>query len=407
MPRNGAQLVRLPRRAPKKGLQWPLGIREDVEVKIDRNRWIHLPILIAALAAMAGVLSAQQKTTPPSLPQINSAGQLGPQPPVGSGGCSVTAPTCADVAPAIIQSALGRSSFAENLHHLVGQSSGVAAGARAVRWAVAAFRQAGVDDVHVETYTLSTRALRQIGIPASHPIQGQDVIAEIRGRMQPNDYVLLGAPLNSSNHSSSAYDDACNAAIVIAAARAIHAAGTRPLRSVRFVLFTGGERGTIGAWAYVKRHRAALGRVDAAIFYDRGAGRVTGYDLGGRKTIEKRLHEALVPASPLGALHDTDGAQLGDENFDFLLEGVPNLVANRAPGADSGAFTKSRIAALEHQAALAALTAYGIADLPERLGPRQSRAQIATLLAQTGLEKEMKSRRIWSLWQEGKRGRRP
>ncbi len=380
-------------------------------MKIVRDRWIHLAISIAALTAMAVVLPAQQKTTPPRLPQINSAGQLGPQPPVGSGGCSVTAPSCADVAPAIIQSALGPSSFAQNLRRFAGETPGrknvEPAEARAVRWAMAAFRKAGVDEVRAEPYALSPRALREIGIAAKRPLWGQNVVAEIRGRMQPNDYVLLAAPLDPGGHSSAAFDAACNAAIAIAAARAIHAAGTRPLRSVRFVLFTGGRSGTIGAWAYVRRHRAALGRVDAAIFYDRGAGRVTGYALGGRKGMEKRLREALVPAAPLGALHDTYGARLGDENFEFLLEGVPNLVADRAPAADSGVFSKARIAILKHQAALAALTAYGIADFPERLAPRQSRAEVENLLAQTGLEKEMKARGIWSFWREAKRARRP
>jgi hypothetical protein len=379
-------------------------------MKMVRNRAIHLAVFIAALGTMAGVSSAQQKTAPPKLPQINSAGQLGPQPPVGSGGCSVTAPSCADVAPAIIQSALGPSSFAENLRHLAAQTQGAGGAAdeaQSVRWAMDAFRRAGVDEVHAERYELSTRVLREIGISTDRPLRGQNVVAEIRGRMQPNNYVLLAAPLHSDGHSAAAFDADCNAAIVIAAARAIHAAGTRPLRTVRFVLFTGGVRGTIGAWTYVRRRRAALGRMDAAIFYDQGSGQVTGYALGGRKGMEERLHEILVPAAPLGVLHDTYGTRLGGENFEFLLEGVPNLEANRSPAADSGDFSKVRIAALKHQAALAALTAYGIADFPERLAPRQSRAQVENLLERTGLEKEMKARGIWPLWMEAKRGLKP
>ena len=379
-------------------------------MKIVRKRGIHLAVFMAALAAMAVVLPAQQKTAPPKLPQVNSAGQLGPQPPVGSGGCSVTAPSCADVAPGIIQTALGASSFAQNLRRLAGETPArekiAPAESRVVRWAMVAFRRAGADEVHAEPYELSPRALREIGIAAKRPLRGENVVAEIRGRMQPDDYVLLAAPLDFAGHSSVAFDAACNAAIVIAAARAIHAAGTRPLRSVRFVLFTGGVRGTIGAWAYVRQHRAALSRVDAAIFYDRGSGRVTGYSLGGRKGMERRLHEVLVPAAPLGSLHDTYGTRLGGENFEFLLEGVPNLEANRAPAADSGDLSKARIAALKHQAALAALTAYGIADFPERLAPRQSRAEVENLLAQTGLEAEMKTRGIWPLRMEAKRGHR-
>ena len=70
---------------------------------------------VAALAMLAWPVVAQQQKT---LPKIGAAAQLGPKPPVGSGGCSVTAPTCADVAPGIIQSALGPSPLEGNLRYL-------------------------------------------------------------------------------------------------------------------------------------------------------------------------------------------------------------------------------------------------------------------------------------------------
>ena len=105
---------------------------------------------------------------------------------------------------------------------------------------------------------------------------------------------------------------------------------------------------------------------------------------------------------------------MGTDNFDFLLEGVPTLVANQEPAsyminyhAISDTFDKVDIPALKRQEAVAAITAYGIADLPERLGKRQTKAEIGELLQKTGLEKDMKAQGIWSLWERGERGRQP
>src|SRR6266436_3811854 len=65
---------------------------------------------------------------------------------------------CAQAAPKIIANALGASPLAENLRRLTdgigGRLTGSPAMAKAVEWAVAAFRDAGVDDVHTEKFTI-------------------------------------------------------------------------------------------------------------------------------------------------------------------------------------------------------------------------------------------------------------
>ena len=65
---------------------------------------------------------------------------------------------CAQAAPKIIANALGASPLAENLRRLTdgigGRLTGSPAMAKAVEWAVAGFREAGVDDVHTEKFTI-------------------------------------------------------------------------------------------------------------------------------------------------------------------------------------------------------------------------------------------------------------
>ena len=90
------------------------------------------------------------------------------------------------------------------------------------------------------------------------PVSAQNVIGEIEGAVHPEQVVLVGAHLDSWDLSPGATDDGTGVAAVIAAARAIHASGVRPDRTIRFVLFTGEEQGLLGSHAYVEQHRAEL-----------------------------------------------------------------------------------------------------------------------------------------------------
>ena len=244
------------------------------------------------------------------------------------------------------------------------------------------------------------------------PQTSENVVAEIRGREKPDEFVLLGAHLDSWELGTGALDNGCNAALVIDAARVIHASGSAPRRSVRFVLFTGEEEGLLGSWAYARSHRAELDRMIAAIIFDSGIGRVTGYSLGGRKDILPAVREALEPVASLGVNDFTLDAGSGTDNLDFLLEGVPTLVANQEPAnymlnyhASSDTFDKIDIDQLKRHVAIAALTAYALADREERIGPRQSHAEIKQLMKDTGLDLDLKRQEILPLWEKGERGR--
>jgi len=71
----------------------------------------------------------------------------------------------------------------------------------------------------------------------------------------------------------------------------------------------------------------------------------------------------------------------------------------------SDTFDKVDIAQLRHHVAIAAVTAYALADREQRIGPRQSRAEVDQLLRGDGLDH--KAAMKWSLWQKGDRGRQP
>jgi Zn-dependent M28 family amino/carboxypeptidase len=246
------------------------------------------------------------------------------------------------------------------------------------------------------------------------PVEQENVIGEIRGYEKPDEVVILGAHLDSWELGTGALDNGCNAALVIEAARAIKATGLLPRRTIRFVLFSGEEQGVLGSFAYVKTHRAELDKVRAMITFDEGIGRVTGYSLGGRRDIEAGVREILKPLESWGANHHTYDAFFGTDNFDFLLEGVPTLVANQEEAnylpnyhAASDTFDKVDMRELKLHTVLAALTAWGIADRTEPLGKRLTRAEIEAQMKETSLDQQMKTLGYWDAWQSGARGRKP
>ena len=245
------------------------------------------------------------------------------------------------------------------------------------------------------------------------PGEARNVVAEIRGSEKPDEIVLLGAHLDAWDLGTGALDNGVNCALVVDVARAI-AAGQRPKRTIRFVLFTGEENGLLGSFGYARAHRAELDRHVAAVIHDIGDGRITGYYVNGRPDLEAPVKAAMKAVAARGATEVVEEAILGTDNFDFLLEGVPNLVANQDTSryladyhAQSDTFDKVDLDLARNNAAVAAVVVSAIANAPERLGPRQSRAEIARILADPRwkLEEQMKLYGIWADWESGARGR--
>ncbi|MGH8313585.1 MAG: M20/M25/M40 family metallo-hydrolase [Steroidobacterales bacterium] len=244
------------------------------------------------------------------------------------------------------------------------------------------------------------------------PAEERNVIGEIRGREHPEQVVVLGAHLDSWDLGTGALDNGCNAALVIAAARAIQASGLRPRSTIRFVLFSGEEVGFLGSRAYAVQHRNELDQMRAMVVIDSGIGRVTGFSLSGRSDVVAPLAELLQPLNAFDAAQLSLAGTLGTDNVDFMLEGVPTLSADQEPSnympnyhAASDTYDKVDIRVVAQNAAFMAATVFAIADRAEPLGKRLSRAEIAKLLESTGLDKSMQVGGLWEEWADRRRGR--
>jgi hypothetical protein len=346
------------------------------------------------------VLAQLSPAEPDPLARIRDAAKSNVQ------ACSATGETlCEQVAPKIIANAQGDSPLAENYRHLKARRAGSSGEAPAVAWAIAAFRGAGVE-VHSEKYP---------PLPGSPDHAAAEiVVAEIRGREKPDEWVLLGADIDPSSSGSTRIEAASNAALVVEAARDIQLIGVRPRRSIRFVIFGGGDEGMTGAWAYLIGHRDELNRSRGAFLFDADASRANGFALNGRHEIEPGVREAMKPVESMGAILFNFNTVDDTDNIDLLLEGIPTIIGTSLETGGFGSYPslanptgEVNIWQLKRNTAIAAVTAFGMAERAEPIGQRQSRAEIESLLKTTGLADKMKSKGIWSLWESGERGRIP
>jgi hypothetical protein len=253
---------------------------------------------------------------------------------------------------------------------------------------------------------VALRLDNEIGAAAT----AHNVVGEIRGSDKADEIVVIGAHLDSWDMGTGALDNGVNAASVIDLARQIKALGLTPRRTIRFVDFTGEENGMIGSRAYAEGHRAEMPKHAAMITMDIGSGKTTGFFLNGREDLRPLVEKALAPVMDAKAQQNPPDGIDGTDNFDFILFGVPNLVANQDPvpylpdyHAESDTFDKVDVAAAKENEAIDAALLWYLANADERL-PQQSRADVEKLLAEQHLVEQMKAFAQWDDWAAHKRG---
>jgi hypothetical protein len=238
-----------------------------------------------------------------------------------------------------------------------------------------------------------------------------NVVGEIRGSERPEEIVLFGAHLDSHDLGTGALDNGVNVTMLINIARQIARLGLQPKRTIRFALWNGEEQGLVGSWKYTEQHEAELDQHVVAASFDIGSGRTTGFFTGGRPGLVALVDAYLKPVAGLGPFQHADVPIVGTDNFDFMIEGVPNLIAIQSDAnyasnyhAESDTFDKVDQHQVRLNSAIAAAVIWGFANDTERL-PRQSAEQVRALIDSTDLEQQMRNFAVWHYWERGERGR--
>jgi Zn-dependent M28 family amino/carboxypeptidase len=244
------------------------------------------------------------------------------------------------------------------------------------------------------------------------PVKTANVVGDIQGSEKPDEFVIVGAHLDSWELGTGALDNGCNAALVVDVLRAIKASGVQSKRTIRFVLFSGEEQGLLGSRSYAVGHRAELDKAAGVVIYDSGTGKTTGFSVGGRKDILPTTKELIAPLAQFDVKELKTDMEWGTDHFDFMLEGIPTFVADQVEAnylenyhAVSDTYDKVDFPQLKKHVAEAAALAIGLANLPEKIGPRLTHDQIEQTMRESNSVEMLKADGIWDDWTSGRRGR--
>lgn len=209
-----------------------------------------------------------------------------------------------------------------------------------------------------------------------------NVVGEIRGADRPGETIVVGAHLDSWDLGTGATDNAASAVAVLEAARllgALRAAGTRPSRSIRFVLFGGEEQGLYGSQYYVIRHAAEMASVQAMLVLDNGSGRIVALPLQGSDELHEMWSAMMAPLASLGPIRVRSGNKGATDHLPFLQAGVPAFNYDQLPrGYDNtyhsqlDVFSHAVPGDVAQAATVLAVNALQLANL-DRLLPRRRR----------------------------------
>jgi carboxypeptidase Q len=235
------------------------------------------------------------------------------------------------------------------------------------------------------------------------PTQVSNVVAELRGSEKPEEWIVVGAHLDSWDLATGCQDNGTGSVMVLEVAKQFAALPHAPRRSVRFILWTGEEPGLLGSRTYAKQHATELDQCVAVVNTDNGAGHPKGWKVEGRDDLKEAM-------STLGAtyLRDLSAGGISMEvTFDtdhgpFMLHGIPALdlwvddPPYEAVHHKSGdTYDKVDPILFKADAAVVGVTAYLMAQLPQPIAPHLNHAAVSQILNKAELDQYLIAHGDW------------
>lgn len=211
------------------------------------------------------------------------------------------------------------------------------------------------------------------------PVDCTNVVADLVGTRFPDEYVIVQGHFDAWDGAEGAQDNGTGTATTLEAARLIAKLGIRPLRTIRFVLYSGEEQGVFGSEGYVRDHKDELERISIVLTHDAGSTFLAGIDAtyamsadmhsvcGVLEKLDKEFPFEIHPVDALVNSGDSDHAP-------FIDAGVPAFFWHQSEKdyehvhhTQFDTFDAVRQDELRHSAIVVAVTAFGFANLDHKL----------------------------------------
>jgi hypothetical protein len=207
-----------------------------------------------------------------------------------------------------------------------------------------------------------------------------NVLAELRGTELPDEYVLLGAHLDSWHSATGATDNGTGSVMMMEAMRILKAAYPNPRRTILVGLWGPEEMGLLGSGAFREDHPEVMEGLQAAFNQDNGPWRIERIEAQGLLYAGEHIARWVSAVPDEIARYITlefPGGQnnTGSDHVSFLCTGAPAFRLQSAYDeyrqytwhTNRDTYDKIVFDDLKNNATLAAMLAYGASEDPERV----------------------------------------
>jgi hypothetical protein len=238
-------------------------------------------------------------------------------------------------------------------------------------------RLAGGQEVELE-FSIDNRLFRG-------PVPQHNVIADIKGSEKPDEYVIVSGHLDSWDGAEGALDNGTGVATTMEAARLLMAAGARPKRTIRFILWSAEEAGLRGSRGYVEKHKDTLDKVSAVLVHDGGTNYLSG--LGVTPEMMEQMQEVFAPVMKLDPKRPFELEPVeamrggGSDHGPFVRAGVPGFFWRQSGESNYRCIHHTQLDTFDevipeyqrHSAMVVAIAAYNLANLDDLLDRENSK----------------------------------
>jgi hypothetical protein len=213
-------------------------------------------------------------------------------------------------------------------------------------------------------------------------LMAYNTLGDIPGTDKADEYVMLGAHLDSWYPGTGATDNAAGTVVMMEAVRILKALDLKPRRTVRIALWSGEEQGLLGSRGWVNQHPDLWPMISAYVNVDNGTGRIRGiWDQENEAAIGV-FEQILWPFTDLGVVAVKHGNTGGTDHLAFDAVGIPGFnfiqdpieYSTRTHHTFADRYERLVIDDLKQAAVVVAATVYHLAVRDEMM-PRKPRAE--------------------------------
>ena len=204
-------------------------------------------------------------------------------------------------------------------------------------------------------------------------LNAYNTLGDIRGTDKPDEYVMIGAHLDSWHYGNGATDNAAGTVVMMEAMRILKTLDLHPRRTIRIALWSGEEEGIYGSRGWIKKHPELAPKISAYLNLDNGTGKIRGvWDQGNAKAIPI-FEQILWPFHDLGVAAVRHGNTGSTDHVSFDDAGIPgfNFIQDpieyglRTHHTSNDVYDHLELEDLKQAAVVVAATAYELANRDE------------------------------------------